>query len=65
MLTDRTAIAEARSLIARYGADAAVEAAYEAARSRRASDWRAAFRWGEIERFVLLYQLEQPVGELH
>ena len=59
------AFAAASALIARYGSDAAMEAAFTADGCRAAGDVGQFCRWREIERMVQLLQLDQPVGELH
>lgn len=67
MLTvhDRASIDEATILIARLGADAAIEAATNADAARSHGDLDAFCRWRQIERAILILQLEDVVGELH
>jgi len=62
---DRASIDEAALLIARLGTDAAMEAATFADAARDHGDLDSFCRWRQIERAILILQLEDVVGELH
>ncbi|MFN3944715.1 MAG: hypothetical protein ACK4K7_07285 [Allosphingosinicella sp.] len=62
---DRSAIAEADELIARFGAEAPREAAARAARSRDLGNVVHFCRWRTVERVITLLADASPSGTIH
>jgi len=62
---DRGSLEDASSLIAKFGDDAVVEAATIADRYRDSGDLNLFCRWRQVERAIMLLQLEDIVGEVH
>lgn len=62
---DRASVDEAAALIARFGEDAAIEAATKADAFRTSGNLALFCRWRQVERAILMLQLEDVVGELH
>ncbi|MBB5280919.1 hypothetical protein [Pacificimonas flava] len=62
-LMDRHSFDEAAALVAEFGPEAVVEAAFLADSHR--TDPASFARWRQVERAVLMLQLEDVVGELH
>ena len=64
-LTDRHSFDEAAALVLRLGDAAVIEAASIADGFKLRGDSLSFARWRQIERAVLMLQLEDVVGELH
>lgn len=64
-LTDRTALADADELIARFGTHAADEAAARAARSRELGNIIHFCRWRTVGRVISLLAQPAPAGTIH
>jgi hypothetical protein len=64
-LTDRTALADADELIARFGMHAADEAAARAARSRDLGNLIHFCRWRTVQRVISLLVEPAPAGTIH
>ncbi len=64
-VNDRQFINEANSLISIYGDDAIIEAATKADAYRDAGNLVQFCRWRQVERAILMLQLEDIVGEIH
>ena len=62
---DRGSLEDASSLIAKFGDDAVVEAATIADRYRDSGNLNLFCRWRQVERAIMLLQLEDIVGEVH
>ncbi len=62
---DRTSLDDASSLIAKFGDEAVVEAATLADNYRDSGNLDLFCRWRQVERAVMLLQLEDVVGEIH
>lgn len=62
---DRGSLEDASSLIAKFGDDAVLEAASIADRYRDTGNLDLFCRWRQVERAVMLLQLEDVVGEVH
>jgi len=61
----RSALADASDLIERYGADAALEAAVRAERSRDDGNVVRFCYWRQIERVIASLSREDVVGTVH
>ena len=64
-VTDRYSFDEAAALVERFGDEAVLEAAFIADVHRNKGDSSSFARWRQVERAVLMLQLEDVVGELH
>lgn len=64
-VADRAVLADATDLIARFGLDAAIEAAARADRSRDLGNVVHFCRWRQIERLVLLLTADEVIGSVH
>lgn len=64
-VADRAVLADATDLIARFGVDAAVEAATRADRSRDLGNVTHFCRWRQIERLVVLLTADEVIGTIH
>ena len=64
-LADRGSAAEAAELIAIFGDDAGFEAAARADRYRDLGNHIHYCRWRQIERLVILLNLETTLGTIH
>jgi hypothetical protein len=64
-VADRAVLADATDLIARFGLDAAVEAASRADRSRDLGNVIHFCRWRQIERLVVLLTADEVIGSVH
>jgi hypothetical protein len=62
---DRGSLEDASSLIAKFGDEAVIEAATIADGFRDSGNLDEFCRWRQIERAVMLLQLEDVVGEVH
>ena len=62
---DRKDISEAETLIAAHGIMAAEEARQRARDSRNLGNHIDFCRWRQIERFIALTFLEEPIGTVH
>ena len=62
---DRGSLEDASSLIAKFGDDAVVEAATIADRYRDSGNLNLFCRWRQVERAIMLLQLEDVVGDVH
>lgn len=64
-VADRATLADANELIARFGGEAAFEAAARADRSRDLGNVIHFCRWRQIERLVAVLNDEKATGLLH
>lgn len=64
-LADRLAVDDATDLIARFGENAASEAAARADRSRNVGNHIHFCRWRQIERLIALLTLQEAFGTVH
>jgi hypothetical protein len=62
---DRGSLEDASSLIAKFGDEAVMEAASIADQYRDSGDLDLFCRWRQVERAIMLLQLEDIVGEVH
>jgi hypothetical protein len=61
----RVAVSDAADLIARFGAQAPLEAASRAAESRNAGNVSRFCHWRQIERVIDVLSSEEATGTLH
>ncbi len=61
----RRDVAEAQALIADFGRDAGCEAAERAEASRNLGNHLQFCRWRQIERLVIMLNLETSIGTIH
>ena len=64
-VTDRAMLTQATDLIARFGGEAAVEAALRADHSRDLGNVVHFCRWRQVERLIVLLTAEEVVGTIH
>ena len=64
-VADRAMLADATDLIARFGGEAALEAATRADRSRDLGNVLHFCRWRQVERLVALLAADEPTGTVH
>lgn len=64
-VADRAVLADATDLIARFGGEAAIEAASRADRSRDLGNVVHFCRWRQIERLVLVLTADEVIGTVH
>ncbi len=64
-VNDRQLFNEASSLIDRFGDDAIIEAATRADAYRDSGNLVQFSRWRQVERAIMMLQLEDIVGEIH
>ncbi|GAO40753.1 hypothetical protein SCH01S_51_00850 [Sphingomonas changbaiensis NBRC 104936] len=64
-VADRAVLADATDLIARFGIDAAIEAASRADRSRDLGNVVHFCRWRQVERLVVLLNADEVTGTVH
>lgn len=64
-LSDRSSVAEAAELIAKFGDDAGFEAAARADASRGMGNVPHFCRWRQVERLILLLSADRAIGTVH
>jgi len=64
-VADRAMLADATDLIARFGGDAAFEAAALADRSRDRGNVIHFCRWRQVERLVAMLVADEAIGTVH
>lgn len=64
-VADRSQVADAADLIARFGDDAGYQAAARAERSRNLGNAMHFCRWRQIERLIVLLTASRAMGTLH
>jgi hypothetical protein len=64
-VADRAVLTDATDLIARFGPEAAIEAAARADRSRDLGNVVHFCRWRQIERLVVLLTASDVIGSVH
>lgn len=64
-VADRTLLADANDLIARFGGEAGMAAAARADRSRDLGNVVHFCRWRQVERLVVLLTALEPIGTVH
>ena len=64
-VADRATLADATDLIARFGGEAAGEAAVRADRSRDLGNVVHFCRWRQVERLVVLLSADEVIGTVH
>jgi len=64
-IADRVALSDADDLIARFGDDAALEAAARAERSRNEGNVHRFCHWRQIERVIAVLADDGAAGTLH
>jgi hypothetical protein len=65
LFVDARDVSEAQALIARYGSAAGLEAAERAEASRNLGNHLKYCRWRQIERLVVILNLETTLGTIH
>lgn len=64
-IADRVALSDADELMARFGSDAATEAAARAERSRNDGNVQRFCHWRQIERVIAVLAGDEPSGTVH
>lgn len=65
LYVDARDVREAQALIAHFGFEAGLEAAERAEKSRNVGNHLHYCRWRQIERLVILLNLETSMGTIH
>jgi hypothetical protein len=64
-LADRAELTHATDLITMFGAEAGMEAAARADRSRDLGNYLHFCRWRQIERMIVLLSVDRAIGTVH